>query len=229
MRKSMAAGRASGADEESAAQKFSDPALKEMYSTVIKLSTENKINAKNTWSFDFIERMDDMIAADDSGMGGMTNFQKASCTLDASVKLYSYRVDDVWSSSFRVLENLSRRPEGGPSDSDAGSAATKQRRRAGGSGSTLESNPAAITLSEGGEGAAMDPLFHKMSKTFDAGGAGGLLLHNLPVQRGAALDLTGGAPLPALATDPALATAAVDPAGAEAAGSAVLLDAGGLR
>lgn len=37
-----------------------------------------------------------------------TDFQKASCTLDASVKIYSYRVDDVWSSSYRVLENLNR-------------------------------------------------------------------------------------------------------------------------
>ena len=36
------------------------------------------------------------------------DFQKASCTLDASVKIYSYRVDDVWTSSFRVLENLNR-------------------------------------------------------------------------------------------------------------------------
>ncbi len=35
------------------------------------------------------------------------NFQKASCTLDASIKIYSYRVDDTWNSSFKILENLS--------------------------------------------------------------------------------------------------------------------------
>ena len=34
----------------------------------------------------------------------MLNFQRASCALDASVKIYSARVDDVYSSSFRVLE-----------------------------------------------------------------------------------------------------------------------------
>lgn len=139
--------------------------------------------------------------------GGMTNFQKASCTLDASVKLYSYRVDDVWSSSYRVLENLAR-PDGGASagdDDESGGTEKRRRRAVGGSGSTLESNPASITQSEQEEGGTMDPLFHKMSKTFDAGGAGGLLLHNLPVQHGACLDLNGDSPLPGLAVDPMVA------------------------
>ena len=34
------------------------------------------------------------------------NFTKASCTLDASVKIYSYRVDDVHLTSYKVLANL---------------------------------------------------------------------------------------------------------------------------
>jgi Condensin complex subunit 2 len=33
---------------------------------------------------------------------------KASCTLDASIKIYSYRVDDTYATSYRVLENLNR-------------------------------------------------------------------------------------------------------------------------
>ena len=45
--------------------------------------------------------MDELISED-------TNFQKASCALDASVQIYSSRVDDVYTSSFRVLENLNR-------------------------------------------------------------------------------------------------------------------------
>ena len=36
------------------------------------------------------------------------NFTRASCTLDASVKIYSYRVDDVHLSSYKVLANLNR-------------------------------------------------------------------------------------------------------------------------
>jgi condensin complex subunit 2 len=46
------------------------------------------------------------------------NFQKASCTLDASVKIYSYRVDDTWNSSFKILENLSRTEEKHPAEND---------------------------------------------------------------------------------------------------------------
>lgn len=48
------------------------------------------------------------------------NFTKASCTLDASVKIYSYRVDDVHLSSYRVLANLNR------TDSNKGNAATEE-------------------------------------------------------------------------------------------------------
>ncbi len=36
------------------------------------------------------------------------NFTRASCTLDASVKIYSYRVDDVHLTSYKVLANLNR-------------------------------------------------------------------------------------------------------------------------
>ena len=70
-----------------------------------------KINAKNSWNLDLINHMDKMIKSDENsqrnGAKGV-NFQKASCTLDASIKIYSHRVDDTWSSSYRILENLSR-------------------------------------------------------------------------------------------------------------------------
>ncbi len=32
--------------------------LAEMYSEIIKLSSQNKINAKNSWSLDLIDHMD---------------------------------------------------------------------------------------------------------------------------------------------------------------------------
>jgi condensin complex subunit 2 len=40
--------------------------------------------------------------------GDQTNFQRASCTLDAGIKIYSYRVDSVHSDAFKVLGGLSR-------------------------------------------------------------------------------------------------------------------------
>lgn len=59
----------------------------------IKLSTENKINTKNAFSFMLIDVMAVMAKKSDSEIN--KNFQVASCTLDASVKIYSYRVDAV--------------------------------------------------------------------------------------------------------------------------------------
>jgi condensin complex subunit 2 len=44
----------------------------------------------------------------DSTLVSGVNFTKASCTLDASVKIYSYRVDDVHLTSYKVLANLNR-------------------------------------------------------------------------------------------------------------------------
>ena len=56
------------------------------------------------------------------------NFTKASCTLDASVKIYSYRVDDVHLTSYKVLANLNRtdtKKEATNSSKDVGSARTQ--------------------------------------------------------------------------------------------------------
>ncbi len=50
-----------------------------------------------------------ILGGNDAGLlRGRVNFQKASCTLDASIKIYSYRVDETIASTYRVLENLSR-------------------------------------------------------------------------------------------------------------------------
>jgi len=91
---------------------------------------------------------------------GRVNFTKASCTLDASVKIYSYRVDDVHLSSYRVLANLNRTDTKGNKDDDGlegggvdlddgeGGGKTVSRRRAGPKGptETLESNKGTFNL-----------------------------------------------------------------------------------
>lgn len=51
---------------------------------------------------------DTMESTTDSSLVSGVNFTKASCTLDASVKIYSYRVDDVHLTSYKVLANLNR-------------------------------------------------------------------------------------------------------------------------
>jgi Condensin complex subunit 2 len=79
--------------------------LGELYKRAIRMNAENRINAGNSWNLKLIENMDKLTSHDN---GETINFTKASCTLDASVKIYSYRVDDVHLTSYKVLANLNR-------------------------------------------------------------------------------------------------------------------------
>jgi condensin complex subunit 2 len=165
----------------------------------IKLASENKITAKNSWSLALIDHLSDLVKAekdDDTS----TNFQKASCTLDAGVKIYASRVDSVHSETFKVLGGLSRSAaprldeedgegeEGGEDDDEDGEGGggkerTKGATRRGAAAATLE--PAASHTSHALEEAvAVDPLFQKTSAQFDEGGAAGLLMNGLSVHRG---------------------------------------------
>lgn len=58
----------------------------------IKMATDNKINAKNSWNFALIDYFHDLSLLKD---GDGINFQKASATLDGCVKIYSSRVDSA--------------------------------------------------------------------------------------------------------------------------------------
>ena len=99
--------------------------LGEVYRQAIQMNAENKINAGNSWGLQLIENMDKFTYDDQDGSpqeivrqggnneGKRVNFTKASCTLDASVKIYGYRVDDVHLTSYKVLANLSRTDSGG--------------------------------------------------------------------------------------------------------------------
>lgn len=115
---------------------------------------------------------------------------QASCTLDASVKIYSNRVDDTYATSHRILESLSRggKHEDGGDDTDAfgekakakvGTKASSSRLNA---TDTIERNPSALNAVKLENDYAFDPTFHKLSKAFDEGGAKGMLLYNMVSQ-----------------------------------------------
>ena len=56
----------------------SDPARRAVPNFSLKLASENKINAKNSWSLSLIDHMSDLVKHDiDDGESG-ANFQKAS-------------------------------------------------------------------------------------------------------------------------------------------------------
>ena len=93
--------------------------ISELYQKALRMNAENKITASNSWNLSLIDHMDRFLSnekttavvstqeQEEETVNGV-NFTKASCTLDASVKIYSYRVDDVHLTSYKVLANLNR-------------------------------------------------------------------------------------------------------------------------
>jgi Condensin complex subunit 2 len=168
-----------------------------MYSTVIKMNTENKINIKNSWSLPLIDHMEKFIFDSSSASlnqrsstESTVNFQRISCALDASIKIYSYRVDDVWSSSYRVLESLSlgdkKETENENTKSDDVDTfeedvfRTKKHHKHVAS-STIETKLENITSKQVESSFDVDPLFQKLSSEFDSAGLQSLLLIRLPL------------------------------------------------
>ncbi|KAJ1997141.1 hypothetical protein GGI04_005513, partial [Coemansia thaxteri] len=129
--------------------------LNQRYEEWMKIAADNKINANNTWDFALIDYFYDMSLLRE---GDSINFQKASCTLDGCVKIYSSRVDSVASETGRLLSGLAEAPGGkrggrrveGDEDEDEeggndGSSKQKSRRSAR-SAATLAKDFASISV-----------------------------------------------------------------------------------
>lgn len=186
-------------------EKLSNVQLAGLYSECIKLAAANKINQKNTWTLSLIDHMSDVLVSDAderaaaAAGGGSVNFQRASCTLDASVQIYAHRVDSVHTTTYKVLGGLSRTGRGGDDYGDDGddddNGAAKKRRRAARSTNTIESNPANLNMKNAELQFDVDPLFKKTSASFDEGGASGLLLNSLSVFSGCTIVFDSSLPL----------------------------------
>lgn len=165
----------------------------------MKMATDNKINVNNTWSFALIDYFHDMsLLRSDSGDGSI-NFQKASCTLDGCVKVWTSRVDSVMAETGRLLsglqdEDTASPPEANPGDvsqasvdaaDDSGDEGrgSARRRRAKAREATLAKSFAQLQVKRFDLEFAVDPLFKKTSADFDEGGAGGLLMNHLHADR----------------------------------------------
>ena len=151
------------------------------YAKCIQLSAENKISIKNAFNLQLIDYMTEMLARKDSDMN---NFQMASCTLDASTKIYAYRVDCVHTDTMRMAGGLGRTQQekqqlegSDPANpSQAVDPLTKRKRNK--KTATIESNPSNLSLSSLELEFMIDPLFKKISSQFDEGRAGGGLFLN---------------------------------------------------
>lgn len=159
----------------------------------MKMATDNKINATNSWNFALIDYFHDMSLLKE---GDGVNFQRASCTLDGCVKIYTSRVDSVATETGRLLSGLAENKEKkkrGEGDEEEGAAdgdedeeedgedgvKKKTRKRAARAEATLATSFAQLQLKKMELEFAVDPLFKKASADFDEGGAKGLLLNHL--------------------------------------------------
>ncbi|KAG8230776.1 hypothetical protein J437_LFUL011339 [Ladona fulva] len=163
--------------------------LAEHFKNCMKLSNENKINAKNAFQLQLIDYMAMMLKRKESELD---NFQVASCTLDASAKIYAYRVDCVHSDAVKMAGSLIRSDnkkkgddrsddEEGDRDDEGGAdkPAKKKRvkRRV-----TVESNLKNLDSKEVDSDFKLDPFFKRMATKFDEGQSGGChFLANLRV------------------------------------------------
>ncbi|KAJ2263406.1 hypothetical protein GGI01_000769 [Coemansia sp. RSA 376] len=169
--------------------RLSPEELNQRYEEWMKIAADNKINANNTWDFALIDYFYDMSLLRD---GDSINFQKASCTLDGCVKIYSSRVDSVASETGRLLSGLAEAPGGkrggrrgeggeeeGAEEEEGGGNGKQKSRRAARSAATLAKDFASISVKKLDLEFSVDPLFKKTSADFDEGGARGLLLNHL--------------------------------------------------
>ena len=162
----------------------------------MKMATDNKINAANSWNFALIDYFHDMSLLKE---GDGVNFQKASCTLDGCVKIYTSRVDSVATETGRLLSGLADSADGkgkksresgeedgeeGEDDGDEDEEGGKKKQRkkpARSHEATLAPSFASLQLKKLELEFAVDPLFKKASADFDEGGAKGLLLNHLSI------------------------------------------------
>ncbi|KAL9484639.1 hypothetical protein ACSS6W_003428 [Trichoderma asperelloides] len=153
----------------------------------MKMATDNKINATNSWNFALIDYFHDMSLLKE---GDGVNFQKASCTLDGCVKIYTNRIDSVATETGKLLSGLADSNnkkkdrdaeegagEGEESEEEVDADGNVQRS----SEATLAPSFASLQLKKFELEFAVDPLFKKASADFDEGGAKGLLLNHLMI------------------------------------------------
>lgn len=124
-------------------------------------------------------------------------FHEASCTIEASARIYACRVDYVHNDTYRVLGSLNtgevEREGEGEGEGGDGKTVAKRRRIVG--VNTLEKNEANI-MQQGSEvDEQSDPMFRLMAAQFDAGGARGLLLSHLPTAEDLSLVFNGDVPI----------------------------------
>ncbi|KPV73018.1 uncharacterized protein RHOBADRAFT_55260 [Rhodotorula graminis WP1] len=155
------------------------------YEEWMKIATDNKITSTNTWNLALIDYFHDMSLLRD-GADNSINFQKASCTLDGCVKIWTSRVDSVATETGKLLSGLGDDAPGGGDDNEDGDGdedderqEKRARKRAARQAATLADDFSKLRVKSFDLEFTVDPLFKKTSADFDEGGAGGILMNHL--------------------------------------------------
>lgn len=113
------------------------------------------------------------------------NFQRASCTLDGCVKIWTSRVDSVGTETGKLLSNLANEGRIGADDDDededgeGGESGQAKKRKTHRPASTLAKDVTQLRNKKLDLEFHVDPLFRKTCADFDEGGAQGLLMNHL--------------------------------------------------
>ncbi|KAI9206244.1 condensin complex subunit 2/barren [Polychytrium aggregatum] len=174
-------------------QKVSEEEAKRSFEEWMKIAADNKINSNNCFNLALIDYFHDLTLLRD---GDAINFQRASCTLDGCIKIYTSRVDYVDVETKKLLSGLADRMEGSQrepdedggdeddEDDDGESPNPSQKpskKKPSRGGKTLEKDFGSLNIKKLELDFMVDPLFKKTSADFDEGGAHGLLLNHLAI------------------------------------------------
>ena len=114
-------------------------------------------------------------------------WQKASASLDATAKIYGFRVDSVHTETFKFLGGLNRNKkelnlkEENNEDNQEEVDQTKKKEKLKRGINTLETNINKLNLSKYDIDSEVDPLFSVMTSKFNESSARGLLLNTIPL------------------------------------------------
>lgn len=153
-------------------EKLTGEGLEELCNNTMQLVTDNKVNMKNCFDVELIEHIGELMKQYESD--GEMNFHRAAGTLDASARIYAYRVDQVHNDVFKVKGSITQLGE----DDQANGGSTNVRRAKTGA-KTLEEERN-ITLTNVDQEDKVDGYFKQMARKLENGGSKALLLNILP-------------------------------------------------
>lgn len=164
-------------------QRLTANQLSTLYNTCTKLLAQNRISEKNSWDYNFIEHFNDMLRSKKTWGSSANSRQVSDESLDfvtaghllaTSTRFYSCRVDSLAKSTYKVLGGLQAPGVGDKQNKKKEKTKKKVNKN------TLEMNKN-ITMNPNEQLSNIDPLFHKTTTLFDAGGTKDLLLNYLHI------------------------------------------------